>query len=480
MQSGNILSPFTAESAFFVMQVTREDLNSCTVLLNVVCSADQVTDAFDRAIKAIAKEVRIPGFRPGHAPKQMVEKMVNEQELYSQAADILVQRTFSKAVEEQKIQPDTGVRPSVELQNLDRAAKTGTYSAKVPLPPKIKLSEYKGLAATQPPTEVTEEEVEFQINELRKKQGSREAITDRTAQEGDYGVVNIKLDGDKGEGKNFMVVLGQTFPTLDAALLGMSAEEMKHLELDIPTNFSEALWAGKKHQAQVTLNSISAITLPALDESFAKSVQTESVEELRTRMREGIVSAKAQMVRDMLQDQLLENLRQSSEVEVSDNMWEALANQRLGEIQQQQQQAGKTLEQYAQENGMTMDEFVKAWNDQAKVHVERAMVVREIFAKEKLQITNEELNQELFHMAQEFQVEPMELLEYMRKNDSLQELHFRSISRKVSNFLIEHAVVTEGDAPAAKPAKAKAKAAKEEAPAAEEKPKKAPAKKKSD
>ena len=159
------------------MQVTREDLNSCTVRLNVVCSAEQVTDAFDRAIKAIAKEVRIPGFRPGHAPKQMVEKMVNEQELYSQAADILVQRTFSKAVEEQKIQPDTGVRPSVELQNLDREGKTGTYSAKVPLPPKIELSEYKGLAATQPPSEVTEEEVEFQ-NYERSREAEKRSLTE--------------------------------------------------------------------------------------------------------------------------------------------------------------------------------------------------------------------------------------------------------------------------------------------------------------
>ena len=459
------------------MQVTREDLNTCTVRLNVVCSADQVTDAFDRAIKAIAKEVRIPGFRPGHAPKAMVEKMVNEQELYSQAADILVQRTFHKAMEQEKIQPDTGVRPSVELQDLDRTEKKGSYSAKVPLPPKIELSEYKGLAATHPPTEVSDDEVQFQIDELRKKQGSREAITDRTAQEGDYGVVNIKLDGDAGEGKNFMVVIGQTFATLDAALMGMSAEEMKHLELDFPGTFSEKSWAGKKHQAQVTLNSISAITLPALDEEFAKSVKTESVDDLKKRMRDGIVAAKANMVRDMLQDQLLETLRQSSKVEVSDNMWEALANQRLGEIQQQQGEQGKSLEQYAQENGMTMDEFIKAWHDQAKVHVERAMVVREIFAKEKLQITNEELNSELFFMAQEFNVEPMELLEYMRKNDSLQELHFRSISRKVSNFLIEHAVVTEGDAPAAKPAKA-AKAKKDDAPEAEEKPKKAPAKKK--
>ena len=463
------------------MQVTREDLNPCTVQLSIVCTTEQVTEAFDKALKTIAKEVRLPGFRPGHAPKHMVEKMVDERELFNQAAEELINRTYPKAVESQKLQPDTGVRPSVELTELDRGGKKASYTAKVPLPPKIELAEYKGLAASKPPMEVTNEEIEFQITELRKKQGSREAITDRTAQEGDYAVVNIKIDGEAGEGKNFMVVLGQSFAGLDGALAGMSAEEMKSVTLEFPDNFGEQAWAGKKKKAQVTLNSISAIKMPDLDEAFAKSVQTESVDDLKARMKDSIVAAKDQMVRDMLQDQLLENLRTSSKIEVSDNMWEALANQRLGEIQNQQAQQGKTLEQYAEENGMTMDGFVQAWREQAKVHVERAMVVREIFAKEKLQITNEELNQELFFMAQEFQVEPMELLEFMRKNDSLQELHFRSISRKVTNFLIDNANLTEGEAPA-KPAKAakatKAKA--DDAPAKEEKPKKAPAKKKAE
>lgn len=464
------------------MQVTREDLNPCTVRLTVVCSPEQVADAFDRALKTIAKEVRLPGFRPGHAPKHMVEKMVNDRDLYDQAAQEIINRTFQKAVESEKLDPDTGVRPSVEIQELDRAEKKASYTAKVPLPPQIELAEYKGLSAVKPPTEVTDEEVEFQITELRKKQGSREAVTDRAAQEGDYGVVNLKIDGETGEGKNFMVVVGQTFPGLDSAVAGMTAEEMKSVELDFPENFGEKAWAGKKHKVQLTLNSLSAIKMPELDEAFAKSVQTESVEDLKGRMKESIVAAKAQMVRDMLQDQLLESLRGASKIEVSDNMWEALANQRLSEIQQQQAQQGKSLEAYAQENGMSLDDFVQAWRDQAKVHVERAMIVREIFSKEKLQITNDELNNELFFMAQEFQVEPMELLEYMRKNDSLQELHFRSISRKVTNFLIDNANFTEGEAAAEKPAKA-TKAKKEtketeDAPATEEKPKKSAAKKK--
>ena len=197
-------------------------------------------------------------------------------------------------------------------------------------------------------------------------------------------------------------------------------------------------------------------------------------------MRDSIVEAKKQMSNDMLQEQLLEKLREASEISVSDNMWEALANQRLTEIAEQQAQQGKSLEQYAAENGMVIDDLVKAWHEQAKVHVERAMIVREIFSAEKLAITNDELNEELFAMAQEYQMEPMELLEAMRKSGSLQELQFRAISRKVTNFLIENATITEGEAPAEKPAK-KASAKKSEAAPAEEAPKKkAPAKKKAE
>ncbi len=462
------------------MQVTREDLNPCTVKLNIACSPDQVKDAFDKAVKSIAKEIRLPGFRPGHAPKAMVEKYINPEELYRQAADELIRRTYDKAVAEQKLDVDAGVRPSVELTALDRDTQKGEYSAKVPLPPKIKLSEYKGLTANRQSLDVTDEEVEFQIDELRKRQSSREAITHRSAGEGDYGVVNIKPEGDAGEGKNFMVVLGQTFEGLDNALKGMNAEEMKSTELTFPDTFSDSAWAGRKMKVQVTLNSLSAVTLPALDESFAKSLKTESVDELKARMRDSIVEAKKQMTNDMLQEQLLEKLRESSEISVSDNMWEALANQRLTEIAEQQAQQGKSLEQYAAENGMVIDDLVKAWHEQAKVHVERAMIVREIFSAEKLAITNDELNEELFAMAQEYQMEPMELLEAMRRSGSLQELQFRAISRKVTNFLIENANITEGEAPAEKPAK-KATAKKSEAAPAEETPKKkAPAKKKAE
>jgi trigger factor len=120
-------------------------------------------------------------------------------------------------------------------------------------------------------------------------------------------------------------------------------------------------------------------------------------------------------------------------------MWENLAARRLQETAEEQRQAGKTLEEYAKENDMTVEQLVEEWKDKARLHVKRALLIREVFTKEKMQLTNQELNQELFAMAGEYEMEPEELLAALKKNNQVEELHFRSIARKVGNFLSEHA-----------------------------------------
>lgn len=423
------------------MTVTREDLNPCTVKLTVVLDTPEVERAFDRALKRAGKEIKVPGFRPGHAPKAMIERMVDPQRIAEEAADVFVRDTFPKAIEQQGLKPDPGTRPSVSLESYDPEAKSATYSAKVPLPPVIELGDYKGVHVDRPDTDVTEDEIQFQIDELRKRKGVREAVTGRGLSEGDVAVVNIKEEGTEGEGTSFMTVVGQTFPALDEAITGMSTEEIRSIELNFPAEFSNKAFAGQTKKVQLAVNSASTVKLAELDDQFAQEYQAESVEDLRGRMRESISNAKAQLGREMMQEQILEKLRTTSTIHVSDNMWEALASQRLSEIQQEQAKEGKTIEQYAEENGMTLEELVGKWNEQAKIHVERAMVVRDIFEKEGLQLTNGDLNTELFYMAGEYSVQPQELLQQLQSNNALPELQFRAISRKVTDFLLASASV---------------------------------------
>jgi trigger factor len=425
------------------MEVTREDLNACTVKFDVKAEQQEVKEAFEKAYKQVAKQIKLPGFRPGHAPRAMIEKVVSKEEVYDTAAENLIKSLYKRILEENQLTTDNTTRPTVDLTSFSEEEQKAEFSIKVPLPPQVKLGEYKGLTLEKPKVDVTDEEVEHQIEEFRKRRQTREAVTDRGVQEGDIAVVNIKPDGVEGEGRNFMTIAGQTFPALDEALHGMNVEDMKSLDLTFPENFQEKDWAGQSMHVQVTLNSLSTVKLPELDDDFAQSMKTENIDDLRVRVRGGIERAKAQMLRDFVNEQLLERLHERSEVAVSDNMWEALADRRLRETAQEQQEAGKTLEQYASENGMTIEQLQQAWRDKAKMHVERALLIRELFVAEKMELTNQELNDELYAMSEEMQIPPQETLDLLKKNEALDELQFRAISRKVGDFLEANAEVKE-------------------------------------
>jgi trigger factor len=428
-------------SVFLNMQITRQDLNPCTVQLDIACEPEEVRAGFEKAYKQLSKHVRIPGFRPGHAPRNLVEQRLAKADVLDQAAENIVRSTFKEALTKESLEPYS--QPSVELKELEEEEPKCAYSVKVPLRPIVELGEYMGLEAEQPPIDVTEEEVEAQIEDIRRKRGTREAVTNRGVQEGDVAVVNVKVDGETGEGKTFMTIAGQTFPQLDQALMGMQAEELKSLDLTFPENFQEKDWAGKTLHAQVTLRSLSAVKLPELDDEFAQSLSAESVESLRTRVRELVGQAKLNMAHDYVVEQLLESLLSKSTIHVPDTMWESVANRRLQELEAEQREKGKSLEEYAKEQGMTVEGLVEAWRNEAKLHVQRAVAVREIFSREKLKLNNNELNRELMAMAQEFETDPAELLNVLKKNNALDELHFRAIFRKVTDLLKENAKIRE-------------------------------------
>lgn len=470
------------------MTFKRQDLNACTIQLDVVCSAEQVNAGFDRAVKQYAKNMRIPGFRPGHAPKSVVAPLIDPRDLAQQAAENIINTVIKKIINDEKIQPHDS--PAVNLTKIDANDSACEFTAKVPLAPIVELGEYKGLEIQKLKVSVEESEVDSHIEELRKRSGTREAVVDRGAHEGDIAVVSIKGEKEEGEGKSFLIVVGKNFDGLDKAVTGMQGEEMKVVTLDFPADFQDKALAGKKEKVKLSLKSISTIAMPELTDEFAQSLggdlsalKSGDVKDLRNKITERIQAAKDQMAQEMVNENIQEAVVQVSKIEVPDTMWESVANQRLNELAQEAQQNGKTIEDYAKENGMTIEEMVANWQTEAKVQVMRAVAARKIFEVEKLKLTNQDMNEMLIAMAYDYQIAPTELLQLMKKNNNFRELEIRSVFKKVIDFLNKHAVITEVDdltAGEKKPAKKAAKAKTEEAPAAEAeaKPKKAPAKKK--
>ncbi len=425
------------------MTITREELNPCTIKLTITCEEPEVKEGFDRAFKQIAKKIKLPGFRPGHAPRAMIEDLINKEDWYEEAADFIVRNGLKNAIAQESLEPDQTTRPTVEVTKLEKDGYLAEFIAKIPLPPKVTLGESTGLPVEMPKIEVTDEEVEFQVEEFRKRKSSREKIEDRGVIEGDVAVVNIKIEGAAVEGRNFMTIAGQTFPELDAALLGMTVEEIKSLSLTFPETFQEKDWAGQTHTAQVTLNSLSSVKLPELDDEFAKTLKVESVDELKERIRDGIHKAKQQMIREITTTKLLDTLQGRSEVYVSDNMWESLATRRLRETAEEQSKAGKNMEEYAKDNGMTVEELVQAWNERAKTEVQRALLIQKVFTAQSMGLTEADLHVELFDLAKEADVTAEEAFNMLKQNEALDELQFRAMSRKVGDFLLENAEIQE-------------------------------------
>jgi trigger factor len=425
------------------MQINREDLNPSTVRLGIVCDPEEVQAGYSKAFKKLAKKIKLPGFRPGHAPRAMVQQYIDPSELNQTAAEEIVNKAYRSALEEQSVEPDWNTRPQFDLKKLDEESSACEFEVTVPLPPKADLGDYRGVPVERPRLEVTDEEVDYQIDEIRKRRSTREAVTERGAEEGDVAVVNIRPDGEAGEGRNFMTIVGKTFPQLDQALSGMTSEEMKSLDLTFPESFQEKDWAGQTIKAVVTLNSLNTVKLPEVDDSFAQAFQADNVGDLRERIRSAVERAKGEMIRQIVADRLLDAVLERSTVHVSEVAWQQLATRRVDETEAEQQEKGKTLEEYASEHGMSIDEFKKSWEDRAKHDMERAVVITEIFRRENMRVSNDELSRELVAMAGEMDADPQELLAVLKKNNAVNELHFRAISRKVTEFLEKHAEVKE-------------------------------------
>jgi trigger factor len=428
------------------MRVEREDLNPCTVLLKVSCSPEQVQSGVRKAIKALSKRIKVPGFRPGTAPVSVMEQMLSPQDIDSFAQEETINASYKSALQSEGLTPvEQGQIMDVQF---DRGAEKCEYSVKVPLAPKVELGEYRGLKAEKFKVDVTEDEVMRQIDELRARTGKKKAV-DRGVREGDNALVNIKVEGAEGDGKNFMVVAGQTFPDLDAALLGMKTDDIKSVGLTFPDAFAEADMAGKTLKCTLTVRSVSAVELPEVDDEFAKSMQLESLEEMKGRIRENILLAKQQMAQEMVNERLLEALLSSSTVHVADTQWEGVAERRLAEIRDELAQQGATLAQYAEQNGMSEEQFVNAQREEAKTQVQRAVLLREVFNKEGLKVTERDSNEQFLRIAYENRVREDELKKFAKEYGPQirDEIVYRTIYAKVMGLLNEAAEVTEVEPP---------------------------------
>ena len=441
-----------------------EKLEKSMVALTVEVGAADFEAAVEKAYKKQRGQIRVPGFRPGKAPRKMIEAMFGAQVFYEEAVNIALPDAYEEAVKEQDLQV-VGY-PQVEL--LDVGKEGFSFKATVAVFPEMTLGQYKGLEAPKAEAKVTDEDVDARLKEMAER-NSRMVSVDRAVEKGDIANINfegfldgVPFDGGKGEDHDLEIGSGSFVPGFEDQLIGMKAEEERDINITFPEDYHADL-AGKAVVFHVKVNAVKVKEVPAIDDEFAKDVsEFDTLDELKADVRGKITAEREEAAGRAFEDILMGKVADGLTGEIPDAMVEAQAQRFVDNFRMQIQSQGLPFDKYLEMTNMDVDSLLEQAKEPAARQVKMDLAVGAIIKAEGLEATDEDVDAEYEKMAKQYGMEAEEIKKYM----DAEVIREQVLRDKAIRVVVDSAVAVEPVIQAEEPAQAPA----EEAPA-EEKPK---------
>lgn len=433
------------------MNVTIENLAPCKKLLRIEVPAQEVDTAFNNTAQEFQRQVRLPGFRPGKAPRALVLKQY-EPDILTEVKRRLVPDTYRKAVKEHKI--NVVGYPDIEEVQFGRGVAL-LFNATIETAPDFELPAYKGLPARVPNSQVTDEDVEKALNILRDRQAKYETV-DREAKDGDIAVVNYTgtCEGKpiietaptaKGltEQKNFWVNIAKDsfIPGFSEQLIGAKKGDQRTVTVTFPPDFVTAALAGKQGQFAVEIAEVKERRLPELDQAFAESYGAETFEKLREGVREDLTNELTTKKSRETRNQIIKALLDAVKFELPEGVVAAETRNVVYQIVQENQNRGIGKEVIEQQK----DQIYSAANAGAQERVKASFIFRKIAEQEGIKVEQKDLNLRVHLMAQQYQVPVEKFVKDLEKRGGVSEIYDQLMNEKVVKFLEENAKLEEVD-----------------------------------
>ncbi len=421
------------------MKVTREKTENSQVFLTIEMEPTEVEESLDKSYHRLVRKTNIPGFRKGKAPREILERYIGKECLLDDAIDNLLPEACEKAIKEQEI--EAIARPHVEITQTDPVV----FKVTVPIKPTIKLGDYHHIQVTPEPVDVTEDDVNTAIEQLRHQEATWEPV-ERPVEFGDLVVLDIESNiEDKPfisrKGIQYQVVHDLPFPAPGFAeqLLGMKKNEDKEFKLQFPSDFSNAELAGKGSSFKVRITEIKQEILPELDDEFAGGINPDfkSVDSLREQVSADLKLRAEEKARIDFEERVIEAVVDIAELEFPPILVEMeidrLFNQRL-----QRLQVGKEgLEEYLRGINKTEEELREGLRPLATKRVTRSLVLGRIADEEKIEVTDSEIEAEIENMTKSAAEKKDELQEFLNRLESRESIKQLLTARKTIRQLVE-------------------------------------------
>ena len=429
------------------MSLQVEKLEHNMAKLTIEVPAEDVEKALQAAYLKERKRISLPGFRKGKVPRQMIEKMYGPEVFYDDAANHMISEAYGKAYDECELEIVS--QPKVEVTQLEKG-KPFIFTAEVAVKPEVTLGEYKGLKVDKVSVEVTDEEVDAEIEKERERNARTVEVTDRAVQDKDEVTLDFEgfvdgeaFEGGKGEDYPLTIGSGAFIPGFEDQLIGAEIGKEMEVKVTFPEEYQAKELAGKEAVFKCTVKAIKAKELPELDDEFASDVseEGETMDEYKAEVRGKIKERKEREAKEKKENQTVEQAVANAEIDLPEPMVDLQARQMADDFARRIMQQGISLEQYFQFTGLSEEKMMEELKPQAEKRIRTRLVLEAIVAAENIEVSDERLEEELKKMADAYQMEVDKLKEFMGENEKKQMKEDIAVQEAVT--LITEAAVEE-------------------------------------
>ena len=428
------------------MQVTVEDLSTVKKTLHIEISQDQVARELDSAYNQLKKKAKIKGFRPGKAPRSVLERMFKK-DVHADVSSRLIQESFVDALKEMDLQIIGN--PSVDPPELS-VDQPYHYDATVEIRPVINDIDFKGLSLSKTNYRISDEEIDVQLKGLQENLAQLKPITeDRPARKDDFVLIDYEglKDGkpfsetQKTENFTLKIGKGQILEDFDTGLVGMKPGDDKEIRAKFPEDYFNPKLAGLEIDFQVTLNEIRNQELPEINDDLAKKAGNYStLNELKDQIRNNLKQGYAKRSEQELNEQIFKALIQKVEFEVPEAMVEHELEGIVAEAERSFAHQNRSLE----EMGLSRDSIAEKYRDTAVKQVRRHLILGKIIDQENLTLSDEELDDGFKNMAEAFNQPADEIKKYYSQNkDGLEYFKHTLLEKKAIELIIDNGKIKE-------------------------------------
>ena len=425
------------------MSVQVEKLEKNMAKLTIEVSAAEFEKALEDAFLKNKNKISVPGFRKGKVPRQMVEKMYGPEIFYEDAANALIPDAYSKALDE--CEEDIVSSPEIDVTQIEKG-KSFIFTATVALKPEVKLGKYKGVKVEAAEVTVTDEEVDAKIKKERENNARTIEVTDRPVKDGDMTVLDfegfvdgVAFDGGKGENYPLTIGSGAFIPGFEEQLVGAEIGKEVEVNVTFPEDYQAEELKGKAAVFKCTIKEIKEKELPALDDEFASEVsEFDTLEEYKKDVKETLTIEKEKAAREAKEAAVIDAIIADSDMDIPEAMVTTQQKQMIDEFAQRMQMQGLSMEQYFQFTGATLDKMMEQVKPQAETRIKSRLVLEAVAAKEGIEATEEDYEEEIKTMAEVYQMEPDKIKE-MLPEKSVKGIKEDIAVKKAAEFVVNNA-----------------------------------------